>query len=81
MSTLTKRLGAAFLLGAAMPLLGALWLGGETVAQAGLRLSAIEQGFKLASTHWQFEATPAQQVEVAQWDEPTRKAPAKKARR
>lgn len=65
-----KRIAAAFGLGAAMPLLGALWLGGENVAQAGLRLAAIEQGFSLASRHWQFEATPAHEIELARWDAP-----------
>lgn len=63
-----KRIAAAFGLGAAMPLVGALWLGGENVAQAGLRLAAIEQGFSLASRHWQFEATPAHEIELARWD-------------
>jgi hypothetical protein len=81
---MTKRLAVAFGLGAAMPLLGALWLGGENLAQAGLRLAAIEQGFALASRHWQFEATPAHaSVEVARWDEPPPTASgtaAKKAR-
>lgn len=65
-----KRIAAAFGLGAAMPLVGALWLGGENVAQAGLRLAAIEQGFSLASRHWQFEATPAHEIELARWDAP-----------
>ena len=76
-----KRIAAAFGIGAAMPLLGALWLGGENLAQMGLRLAAIEQGFSLASRHWQFEATPAAEVELARWDAPasvTKKpAPAK----
>lgn len=74
---MAKRLMVAFGLGAATPLAVALWLGGEAVAQAGLRLAAIEQGFRLASHHWQFEATPEQQVEVARWandDEPKRPA-------
>ena len=65
-----KRIAAAFGLGAAMLLLGALWLGRENVAQAGLRLAAIEQGFSLASRHWQFEATPAHEIELARWDAP-----------
>lgn len=73
---MAKRIAMAFGLGAAMPLLCALWLGGETLAQAGLRLAAIEQGFALASRHWQFEATPAHDVEVATWSEPE-PAPAK----
>lgn len=67
---MTKRLAVAFGLGAALPLLGALYLGGENIAQAGLRLAAIEQGFALASRHWQFEATPAHEITVARWDEP-----------
>ena len=74
---MTKRIVMAFGLGASMPLLCALWLGGETVAQAGLRLAAIEQGFALASRHWQFEATPAHEETLARWDEPA-PAPAKK---
>jgi hypothetical protein len=65
-----KRLAVAFGLGAAMPFLGVLWLGGENLAQAGFRLAAIEQGFSLASRHWQFEATPAHDMTVARWDEP-----------
>lgn len=67
---MTKRLAMAFGLGAALPLLGALWLGGENLAQAGLRLAAIEQGFALASRHWQFSATPAHEIELARWDAP-----------
>lgn len=67
---MTKRLAMAFGLGAALPLLGALYLGGENLAQAGLRLAAIEQGFALASRHWQFEATPAHEITMARWDEP-----------
>ena len=67
---MTKRLAMAFGLGATLPLLGALYLGGEGIAQAGLRLAAIEQGFALASQHWQFQATPAHDIEVARWDEP-----------
>lgn len=66
---MTKKLAAAFGLGALSPVLFALWLGGENVAQAGLRLAAIEQGFALASHHWQFEATPAADVEIARWDD------------
>jgi hypothetical protein len=69
---MTKRLAFAFGLGAAMPLVCALYLGGENVAQAGLRLAAIEQGFALASRHWQFEATPAHELELAQWNEAPR---------
>lgn len=77
---MTKRLAVAFGLGAAMPLLCALYLGGENVAQAGLRLAAIEQGFSLAARHWQFEATPAHEITVAQWDGalPTASGAAKK---
>ena len=67
---MTKRIAVAFGLGAAMPLLCALYLGGETLTQVGLRLAAIEQGFALASRHWQFEATPAHEITVARWDEP-----------
>ncbi len=78
--SMTKRIVVAFGLGAATPLCGALYLGGENVAQAGLRLAAIEQGFSLASRHWQFEATPAHQVELARWDEPPPVAETKKAR-
>lgn len=76
---MTKRLAVAFGFGAVTPLLCALYFGGENVAQAGLRLAAIEQGFALASRHWQFEATPAHQIEVARWDAPVQTAPAKKA--
>ena len=67
---MTKRLAIAFATGAVTPLLCALYLGGENIAQAGLRLAAIEQGFSLASRHWQFEATPAQEIAVAQWNDP-----------
>ena len=78
---MTKRLAMAFGFGATMPLLCALYAGGENLAQAGLRLAAIEQGFALASRHWQFQATPAHDMELARWDEPPA-APAtvKKAR-
>jgi hypothetical protein len=74
---MTKRLAVAFGLGAVTPLLCALYFGGEALAQAGFRLAAIEQGFALASRHWQFEATPAHQIEVARWDEPAPAAPKK----
>ncbi len=67
---MTKQLAMAFGLGATLPLVCALYLGGENLAQAGLRLAAIEQGFALASTHWQFQAAPAQQIELARWDDP-----------
>lgn len=79
---MAKRIAMAFGLGASMPLLCALWLGGETLAQAGLRLAAIEQGFALASRHWQFEATPAHEIDLASWHEPpaAASAPAKKTR-
>ncbi len=66
---MTKRLAIAFGLGTALPLVCALYIGGENLAQLGLRLAAIEQGFALASRHWQFEATPSQAVAVARWDE------------
>ena len=75
---MTKRLAVAFGLGAVMPLLLALYAGGENVAQAGLRLAAIEQGFALASRHWQFEATPAHEMTMARWDEPQSSTPAAK---
>ncbi len=74
---MTKQLAMAFGLGATMPFLGVLYLGGENLAQAGLRLAAIEQGFALAGRHWQFEATPAHEITVARWDAPP-PAPAKK---
>jgi hypothetical protein len=77
---MAKRLAVAFGLGAALPLVCALYLGGENVAQAGLRLAAIEQGFALASRHWQFEATPAHEIELASWTAPAPAAPAKKAK-
>jgi hypothetical protein len=77
---MAKRLAVAFGLGAALPLVCALYLGGENVAQAGLRLAAIEQGFVLASRHWQFEATPAHEIELASWTEPAPSAAAKKAK-
>ena len=67
---MTKRLAVAFGFGALTPLLFALYLGGENLAQMGLRLAAIEQGFSLASRHWQFEATPVHEITVAQLDGP-----------
>ena len=63
-----------------MPLFCALYLGGENIAQAGLRLAAIEQGFSLAIRHWQFEATPAHEVTVARWDEPQPAVPWRRSR-
>jgi hypothetical protein len=75
---MAKRLAVAFGLGAAMPLFCALYLGGENLAQAGLRLAAIEQGFALAARHWQFEATPAHEVTMARWDEPLPTVPVAK---
>lgn len=77
---MAKRLVVAFGLGAALPLVSALYLGGENLAQAGLRLAAIEQGFVLASRHWQFEATPAHEIELAAWTPPPAPAAAKKAK-
>ena len=68
---MTKRLSIAFGLGAVMPLVLALYLGGENLTQAGIRLTAIEQGFSLACRHWQFEATPAhEEIAVAQAEKP-----------
>ncbi len=83
---MTKRLAVAFGLGAALPLLTALYAGGENVAQFGFRLAAVEQGFALAARHWQFEATPAQATTLAQWSDAPAAAPvaarkAKPARR
>ena len=76
---MVKRLIAAFGLGACLPLLLALYLGGENIAQLGLRLTAIEQGFSLACRHWQFEATPAhEEIAVAQAERPV---PARKGKR
>jgi hypothetical protein len=75
---MTKRLAMAFGLGAALPLVAALYVGGENIAQAGLRLAAIEQGFALASRHWQFEATPAHETTLARWDAPPVQSVAKK---
>jgi len=78
---MTKQLAMAFGIGATLPFLCALYLGGENVAQAGLRLAAIEQGFSLAARHWQFEATPAHEVTLARWDAPQpASAEAKKAK-
>lgn len=62
---MTKRLAIAFGLGTCLPFVFAVYLGGETLTQAGLRLTAIEQGFALASHHWQYDATPAHQEPVA----------------
>lgn len=76
---MTKKLAIAFGLGALTPILLALYLGGENVAQAGLRLAAIEQGFALASRHWQFDAAPAHEVEVAKWEDAPAPAPKKAA--
>lgn len=81
---MTKRLATAlavaFFLGAASPIALALYLGGETVAQAGLRLAAIEQGFALAQRHWQFEATPEHEAVAGERIEPAARvaAPPKK---
>jgi hypothetical protein len=72
---MTKRLAVAFALGATLPLVTALYAGGENLAQAGFRLAAIEQGFALAARHWQFEATPAQATTLAQWSDATPVAP------
>jgi hypothetical protein len=81
---MTKRLAVAlsvaFGLGVSTPLVFALYFGGEAVAQAGLRLAAIEQGFALAARHWQFEATPEHEMTVARADVAP-SAPARKPRK
>jgi hypothetical protein len=48
-------------------LLVLLYLGGDTLTQAGIRLSAVEQGFSLAGRHWSYDAFPAheQPMQVA----------------
>ena len=70
---------AAFLAGVATPIAVGLYLGGETVAQAGFRLAAIENGVALASRHWQFEAVPEhEEVIVEARTEPPRPAPRKR---
>lgn len=79
-----KKYAATFAFGALLPIVGALYAGGENVAQAGLRLVAIEQGIALAQRHWQFEATPSHEPEVVAQadDEPIRRQPpAKPARK
>ena len=43
---MAKRLAVAFGLGAAMPLFCALYLGGENLAQAGLRLGSDRAGVR-----------------------------------
>jgi hypothetical protein len=53
-----RQFGYGVAVGLALAALGALYSGGEAMAQAGLRLAAIEQGFALAGRHWQFEAVP-----------------------
>ena len=60
-----QKYALTFLAGMLVPLLGLVWLGGDTLTQMGLRLTAIEQGFQLAGRHWQFEAAPAHEVMVA----------------
>lgn len=70
-----KKYAAIFLAGFVAPIVLALYAGGENLAQVGLRLAAVEQGFALASRHWQFEASPAQEVATARWyDTPTAQA-------
>lgn len=78
---MTKRLAMAFGLGSTLPLLVALYAGGENVAQAGLRLVAIEQGFSLAARHWTFEATPSHEPELVAQVDPVPAAKSKKGRR
>ena len=71
-----KRIALAFVLGVLTPIAIAAHLGGETVAQAGIRLAAIEQGFALAQRHWQFDATPeheATQEKVAAVKQPVKR--------
>ena len=76
---MTKRLGIAFALGLLTPLVFALYLGGERIAVAGIKLAAIENGFHLAAREWTFDAVPAhegREMAVAQAEE----LPAKKAK-
>lgn len=70
-----KRYLVVFVAGFVSPLVFALYLGGENLAQAGLRLAAIEEGFALAQRHWQFTATPEHDAELLAQAEP---APTKK---
>lgn len=83
-----KKTLAVFGLGVSLPLLLALYLGGENLTQAGIRLTAIEQGFSLACRHWQFEATPAHEDAVAMvhdgndwFPDPAPMKPAKRGRK
>lgn len=77
---MTKRLAAAFGLGALTPLLFVLWLGGERLAVAGFRLAAIENGLKLAASDWQVDGVPAHQgtLQVAEVEQPVKKATARR---
>lgn len=65
-----RRLAAVFMLGVCAPVVLALYAGGENIAQAGLRLAAVEQGFALAGRHWQFEATPEHAPQLVAQSEP-----------
>jgi len=76
-----KRLVMAFGLGVLAPLFFAVWLGGENLAQVGMRLAAIEGGFRLAARHWQWEATPEHDPELVAHAEPVPAAKPKKGRR
>jgi hypothetical protein len=60
-------------------LLVLLYLGGETLVQAGIRLTAVEEGFKLAGRHWQYDAFPSHEgpMQVAVVEKPAVK-PVKK---
>jgi hypothetical protein len=65
-----KRYGLTLLLGVSLPILAALYAGGENVAQLGLRLAAVEQGVALAQRHWTFDAVPDHEAEAVALNEP-----------
>ncbi len=71
-----KRYALTFALGATLPIVAALYAGGERIAVLGFRIAAIENGVQLATRDWHVDGVPAHEEMVAQ-AEPV---PAKKAK-
>ena len=76
-----RRYVLTFVLGVSLPIVAALYAGGERVAIVGIKLAAIENGFQLASRSWTFDAVPDHEPEaLAQAEPDTVKKPGAKRR-
>lgn len=61
----TMLFGFSFVLGMCTPVGLALYVGGERLAVAGIKLAAIENGVSLARRDWQFDAVPVHEAPLS----------------